>query len=498
MGKKSIVALAVVAAGYLGTTWFLGEKTEEAYRQTIGEVNQQLASFASITPEIQFSVEIKEYNRGFFSSDAVFEIGVGNGNDKSSFEYKEHIEHGPLPFEGVMRGELMPVLARAQGQLVENESIKEWFDLVAKQGNIPVNTVTYIGFNTKGRTEINFSPIDVEENFSSVKLSPAHFTINYDLLARDFNIDGALPSFVMNEVKGDDETKVNMTIENIKLTTAAVGYGLPNGHNVTDFQIDKIQLDNTAVLTNLTVDSTEKVIDGISNIVANYNIEHVKFKEYDVGSMKAGIRISRFNRAAVDKLQRLYMRSADNAAAMNIVGELLTPKPEFSLDNFHWKNNSGEINSSLSVQFSMIDLAKVESSIVGIVMGLVPHASYKMEFSRDMLADLLAFAEKETGESAEAQLAMFDVFTAILSEEKLVTLKDNKVLVDFTLDNGKVTLNGVEMTLQELADKLQRMAGLSQLDQAAEGAETVEDFEDWEGYDEPMTETEAIEQAPLQ
>lgn len=501
MGKKSVIALAVVAAGYLGTTWFLGQQAENAYHQTIDEINQQLSGIAGMPPEVQFKVTIKEYKRGFFSSDALFEISANVGGDKGAFEYKEHIEHGPLPAAGVMRGEFMPVLARAQGELVKNEAITEWFDLVAQQGNVPVNTVTYIGFNTKGRSQITFSPIDVADQKRIIKLSPAHFTVDYNLLDRNFTADGALPSLVVNDpISGTNA--FNLTVDNIKVSAQAVAYGLPNGHSISDMQIDKIQVGDKFLLSNLTADSTEKVIDGISNIVGNYNIESIKVQDYDFGSLKSSFKVSRFNRLAIEKLQHLYMRGASpqTSEAMNIAGELLTPKPEFELDSLQWKNSKGQTTTSLMVQLSMIDLSKVEGSAAGIALGLVPHASYKLDFSRDMLADLLQFVEKTTGQSAQERLAVFDVVTSVLNEEKVITLKDNRVLVDFALDNGAVTLNGVQMTLKEFIDKMQNMAGLtanvSQPADGAEPAEGMEDWEDWEGYDDPEDHPEPA--APVQ
>lgn len=489
MGKKTIITLAVIAAGYLGTTWYLGEQTEIAYRETIAASNSLLANIAGLPPEAKIQVEIKDYQRNFFSSDALFEVTLAVDHRSSiSFQYKEHIEHGPLPMAGVMRGELMPVLARAQGQLVANEFNQKWFDLVAKQGNLPVTSLTYIGFNTKGRAQLNFAPIDFAEKEDRIQLSPAHFTVDYNLLAHDFVIDGALPKLSMLMASGvNQHDPVNIELHNITLTSDYKAYGQANGGGYSNIVIDKLQVLDKFSMDKLSARTDETVVDNVAAYAVTYNVDSIKLGDYDLGQFNAKLNLENINKPAVEKFQR-YAAAMQTGPMMGLMIDILKLKPALTLEPLAWSNSKGRSYLNLGMQMSIIDMSKVGSTPVEIALGLIPHAHVNGGLSRDMMVELFQYRESQTQKSAADALLGFDAMVGVFSEEKLVTVKDDMVNFDFVLDTGKVNINGEEMTLAEFTEKYQ-----SAIFQSSAQLSEAEDFEYEDGEQADHDDVQGIE-----
>ncbi|HRL22734.1 MAG TPA: DUF945 family protein, partial [Alcaligenes sp.] len=84
--KKStgVVALVVaLAAVYGGSTWYMGQKTEELVREKVAEFNTVAAEKLKQSGiDGKVTMAVVEYKRGAFSSDARYVISIAGQQDQ--------------------------------------------------------------------------------------------------------------------------------------------------------------------------------------------------------------------------------------------------------------------------------------------------------------------------------------------------------------------------------------------------------------------------------
>src|SRR3546814_693789 len=100
----------VLAAGWLGATWYTGKRIEAEAPARLEEVNQKLADVLS---GMGFGVTIKQisYERHFFASQARYGVSLAKGPDspedlpQGTAEFVSQIQHGPFPKDAIARGQ---------------------------------------------------------------------------------------------------------------------------------------------------------------------------------------------------------------------------------------------------------------------------------------------------------------------------------------------------------------------------------------------------------
>lgn len=437
MSKKIIVALSLVAISYVGATWFFGVKTEESYSKTIEQVNEQLANL-SLPQGAKITIVLDSYTRNFFSSDALLKVNIATqGTEIPAFEYKEHISHGPLPVAGIIHGEFLPVLARAQGELAEAPINQQWFAEVVKKGGSPLTSVTRIGFNAKGKSQVKVAILN-----TSAELVPVNLNINYDLTAHDLSMNGYLPQFHLE--------KNAMRQYEVDLTNAAwhlqlEGYGREAPKTTLAITFDQLVLDKKLKLNTFEFNASEQVKEGLSAVTVSHKIEKILLGESDLGTVYNSFKADNLNISA-------FVKIATDQAEQHDIAALLAPKPSFSIGPNVWENEKGRFALEAGANFILDEQAT--GDFITLLGKFTPKAHLKLSLSRDLVENFLKKQNEFHQYSAMVDMSFFDDYVAKLQEDELIVWDGKTVTVDFKLDNGQVTYNKETMGFEDFVVSL--------------------------------------------
>ncbi len=432
MSKKIIVALGLVAMSYIGATWFFGVKTEETYGKTIEQMNEQLAGLA--LPEgTKVTIVLDSYTRHFFSSDALLKVNITTqGSETPGFEYKEHISHGPLPVSGLIRGELMPVLARAQGVLAESQVSQQWFEEIEAKGGLPLTSVTRIGFNARGKSQIKVLMLN-----ELAELTPIDIELNYDLLAHNLEIKGYIAQLhLAKKMARQYETDIKNMAWQLQIT----GYGGETPKTTLAIKFDQLAVDKKLMLNNFEFNASEQVKEGLSSFKASHKIEKILLGEADLGTSYSSLKADNLNITALTKI-------ATDQAEQRDVAAFLVPKPSFSVGPNVWESSSGRFVLEADANFILDKKAK--GDLITLLGKFTPKAHLKLSLSRDLVEDLLKKQNEFHQYSAVVDMSFFDDYVAKLQEDELVVWDGKTVSVDFALDNEQVTYNKETMGFED-------------------------------------------------
>lgn len=181
--KKSAVAggvVVILAAAWLGGTWYTGKRLEAEAPTRLDELNQQLAR-----SPYGMKVEQLSFERGFFSTHArygVIVVGKNRTPDRplvpaGTLQFDAVAYHGPLPLQALAHGNVMPQLAWMRSEVVQTDALKDVFE--ATHGQTPLRGVTAFYFNgdTEGTSDI--APFDFNLNGHKAAFGGAHSQGSY-------------------------------------------------------------------------------------------------------------------------------------------------------------------------------------------------------------------------------------------------------------------------------------------------------------------------------
>jgi len=181
--KKSAVAggvVVILAAAWLGGTWYTGKRLEAEAPARLEELNQQLA-------QSPYGVKVEQlsFERGFFSTHARYGVIVVGKNHTSeqplvpagTLQFDAVAYHGPLPLQALAHGNVMPQLAWVRSEVVQTDALKDVFE--ATHGRTPLRGVTAFYFNgdTQGTSDI--APFDFNLNGHKAAFGGAHSQGSY-------------------------------------------------------------------------------------------------------------------------------------------------------------------------------------------------------------------------------------------------------------------------------------------------------------------------------
>ena len=459
-------SLIVLAAAYTGTAWYVGMEAEKTIQAAVDHANRRIAK--TIGPDggpVGASIVIEEYRRGFFSSNARYTLVVQNGDERTELALQDHMQHGPFPWGLLQQGELSPQLAYSRSQLVDTESVKRWFD--AARGTMPLQADTRIGFNGTGVTRWQFAPLEWVTDQESLSFSGGVVTVDLSNDFRNSDSHGNFASLVMGSgAQGD-----TVALENIGIESSTRSVSDDSVEVQSRMQLDGLTVDTTAgeslhldAIT-VAVDSTQKgnLLDG----ALRYDIKSIRIGEVDLGSIAMGGKLNGFNFEAFSALMAEYdaiarehgaedgedfdLTSDDEARLLASLVPLLASSPQVALEPLSWSNEEGKTTLSLNLSFQPIPPNDPQAQEDALADALRT-ARFELAISRPMLLQVVSSAAGggEEGRQFEMFAAlMFDNYVAQLQQQGLVRVEDDRTLLSVHYENGQLTVNGEEMSVDE-------------------------------------------------
>ncbi|PHM38820.1 YdgA family protein [Xenorhabdus innexi] len=471
--KKSLVAVGVIVAlgaVWTGASWYTGKQVEVRMDKLVKNTNEMLTD---AFPNSGLVVQVKNFQRGIFSSDANFTLSTKNTEGSKTDDeiiFKSHIDHGPFPASALKGFSFIPALASAHTEIEQNDATKKLFEIT--DGKSLFNIDARIGYSGNISSDIEIIPVEHTDK-DGVKVSFSGAQINTDV-----NRDLSVFSFT---AKSDDLT-VNIPSEKREITLKGVDFkadyskgkfGVYLGdHNYTIGEIASRNAGQDDVLIkNIKMTAKRSENSQVVNANETYDIGALKLGNMDFGSGQLAFNANDLDGKSVHE----FLQTTDTILAKSLFGNklaqlpedtmaelysklplLLKGNPKFSITPFSWKNSQGE--SSIDFSIALQNIPEDLSSIIHMgteeqIRTLLQSLSLNVNLSKPMLIEQITKTAEYSGEdknnaeaTAKMQVQFFGAQGAALN---IVTNTDDAIDLHLHYADDKVKFNGKESSLHQ-------------------------------------------------
>src|SRR5690606_28369340 len=169
--------------------------------------------------------EMGDYDRGVFSSRARYTVMVRDGDNQFEFALRDHMQHGPFPWDLVKRGDFAPKLAYSRSQLDDSGTVRRWFD--ASRGAMPLEVDTRIGFGGSGVSVWRFAPLEWAVEDESLAFSGGQIEVTFTNEFRESDANGKFGSLTV----GDDGQLLTLKDISLQSRTSTPSEGAIQVHS---------------------------------------------------------------------------------------------------------------------------------------------------------------------------------------------------------------------------------------------------------------------------
>ena len=459
-------SLIVLAAAYTGTAWYVGMEAEKTIKAAVEHANQRIVK--TIGPDagpVSAVITVEEYRRGLFSSSARYTLVLQDGEERTELAFQDHMQHGPFPWSLLKEGEFSPQLAHSRSQLVDTESVKNWFD--AARGAMPLQADTRIGFGGTGVTTWQFAPLERLTDEESLSFSGGVVQVDLSNDFRNSEAEGKFASLILGSgAQGDTVALKNIAIDSSSSSAADDAVEMQSRMHVDELTVDTMAADSLHLdAITVTLDSARKgaLVDG----ALRYDVERIRIGEIDLGSISMGGKLDRFNFEAFSALMAEYdaiarehgaedgedfdLTTDDEARLLARLVPLLESSPQVALEPVSWSNEEGESTLAVNMSFKPLPASDAPAQEDALAEAL-NEAHFELALSRPMLLQVISRAAGggEEGRQFEMFAALiFDNYVAQLQQQGLVRVEGDRTLLSVQYENGELNVNGEPMTLDE-------------------------------------------------
>lgn len=494
--KKTIAVvggvIVVVAGGWVGSTWYTGQRIEEANGAQLEKAN---ALLAQKFPRLGVKLIAEKYERGVFSTQARYvltsNIGqstieasrlsdVGSSiaaaektpapDDQLRLPFDVLIEHGPFPKSALSGASFGPKMAVVHAQIGQNDLLKKVFALT--KGLSPLSSNAIVSYNGDTTYDWAVPPVQYSKDSRSINFSGALGTGSF---VRDTQAMTA--SMRIDAIKlqgGEAEGKSSVEIQGINASgdsrQGKFGVGIGQGQMKADrLVIASNDLGMTGTLTNAGYRVKFDETDTVLNTEAAYEIGNIMFNKLDMGSAQAVFKIGNLDGNAVRALTEQYQKfssslvlgsddeTADKAmngmtALMGTAQQLMSGNPVVSLDPLVWKTDKGEQRASVSVQFGTVPMTEdtARQAAVKSVKRVDATLTLSKSMAMDQITKFLIDQEKatpaEAKETAEEQIGQALMLAQMMNLGKV---QGDNLVSTLHYADGIVDLNGTKTPVDE-------------------------------------------------
>lgn len=370
-----IVAFAVI---WGGGTWYTGTQIQPGVEKFIKDFNDAKKKGEHA---YDMTLSYKNFDKGFFNSHFQMQITFDNGapdlnikpGQKVAFDVD--VEHGPLPITMLMRGNVIPALAAAKVNLVNNELTQPLF--IAAKNKSPVEATLRFAFGSSFSTTLDVAPAE----YGKFSFGKGQFTFNGDGSSlSNLDIEGKVEDIVLQLSPMNKVTAKSFTIDSLarleeKKFPVGESESKFNQINIINHGEDVAQIDTFVAKTRL-----DRVKDkDYINVNLTYELDKLTKGNQQLGSGEwsliaesidpSAVRqfIIQYNIAMQKQLAAHPELANDEVALQEVNAALfkeylpLLQKSEPTIKQpVRWKNALGELNANLDI--SIADPAKSSSS----------------------------------------------------------------------------------------------------------------------------------------
>ncbi|MCD0503711.1 DUF945 family protein [Bordetella petrii] len=499
----TVGVVAVVAAGWLGGTWYTGKRIQDESPARLAEVNQRLAdAFVGMG----FGVEIQQlaYERGFFASQARYGVSLIKTPDspddlpEGTAEFTAQVEHGPFPKGAVMRGKLLPKLAFVHAELAATEDVKSLFDLT--QGATPFSSDTVVSYNGDSTGTADVAPFKLQKEGKAVDFSGAHAEGQYTQSTRNSTARVVVGHINLDATQTD---AVKLAARNITMDVdtrqGQFGFGIGSSSaKVEQLDIESLDAGTKVNLKGLGYTAHLGESGANLNLETGYSVEQLNVNGMDFGKGSAMLKLDRVDGQAIAGLTKLHNEVLTEMSQGKTSDEALTDErrqvlaqygkqvlagnPSLRLDPVAWQTPKGESRLTLALDLTAPPGLDADTATADQASALVQQAikllDIKVSLSKPMVQGMSSQLMQAQGLSAEQSAAQAGEQVATLAglAEMLGLGKSegDNLVSSLHYADGAATLNGQPVPIDQLFGDLFGAMGTDEQGMAPMGSEPAD------------------------
>lgn len=403
--KFTIGIVTVLSIGYLGSTWYIGNKIEKEIDNTLSLISENINSSNDMS---KINITKSHYEKGLFSTKLHLTITESLDyqteldNDKNIlFSDDITIYHGPFPFVNIAKGDFMPQVATIDYQMTEKAFPELWkwsnnqsfitghaslsfqkeFNIYLKNNPININLVNHVfGENnfylSEGECFFNvskdFSTVSINSHWDkleltsefrnlslkldqvSIKTEPesSHNSLNYVLELKNLYYSEENYDLVDRNDENEMTYKKELNFQDVK----AVRNGdFKNGILQNNLAINKVISQNifndnaTAILNQILINQSVNQTDENYYDSINFKIGSLTYGNQNLGSISSNNEFIN-----MDGISMLWFVLGEFGFGIEFSDpyDVNPDKDNRSMSyKFNWHSNVGDINADLLVDY---------------------------------------------------------------------------------------------------------------------------------------------------
>lgn len=456
MNKKTGIAIAaavaVVTAGALGTSYYMGGKLEQRFTEGIAKGN-----------DYGVKIQITSYERGAFSSTAKTVWTLENDDESTQFTAEHKINHGPLPL-----GHAAEIHTRFNLPDDVEPALK-----TALNGRSPLEIATKVGWG-RSSSNVMTSPAvttrvkDSDMNWGGMKIS-------WDMPA---NLKGAKGSghFAGLEFK-DAEGSAAMDKADIRFDIRQPEgqkfWTGPFAMNIAKFASSKIDDGKTlgSHVEGISMDSDTRLLGDVVEMTLKTGVKSAKLEDKQANDLVLDLAFNNVDAGWLNHVMDMNKRmkakrseaaqgeDADNdedemtsgdlrATMLKNLTQALTRKPSVEIKRLSMRTPEGVSEFSAAVQY-VGDGEKMGNLLKDLKVSVkadMPKPLMQSLMQSRKRASLIAHLEDENDYKSEEIDSAAKIQTQgsleLLTKEGIFEDKDGKIRTEIVFANGEIQANG--------------------------------------------------------
>jgi len=375
--KKLLIIVAAVAVLAL-SPYFVGSKAEAHIKKILELTNENPS----------FNITITEYDKGWFSTKATFELELTMQLDPDMKEFPklrfiEEMSHGPLLWQ--TEGFGLGLIDTVSTILLPDEWQTEINKIEAiKEDTLQMTSRT--DFDGSTRSHFNLKAINITEGNHSVIIEPATATFSYDM--KGHILGSALWQGMQFSEQGKEVFKMGKLEAELdsQVITGNMFAGNAISSGTFDSVIEKVAFTGTtpaqaATLSNIRVKGESDIHEDLMDAHVLYAIENIAVMAQEFRDLQLDLSILNLDIKAMQELNEVVAKSQQQvsqdpqaqAAALlenmqSVLPKLLTKDPQLKINNLGLTTDHGKITSQLNMKINpeLFNLDNPQSLVAAI------------------------------------------------------------------------------------------------------------------------------------
>ncbi|MBN6710697.1 YdgA family protein [Haemophilus haemoglobinophilus] len=452
--KKSQISIAILGlfgAVWTSSTWYTGKVAEQEYLKYVENVNQKLATQATL-PIFRAEINDLQFKRGFFSSDISYKVDLTIIGRQYEIPFKGKLYHGPITLN-----DFSFALFSSENEMVKNELTSPWF----KDDKTNPLQITYaLGYDKRIRSK---AKSDVAVNTDKMLVDWAiNSTFNTDmdgfgqgeLHLNEMSMTGLSGDQIVVKLKEGVIHADLQPIENLAHLFKGT-YSI----NVKDMDISSLKEQDFKVkLKNLnnTVTMAEK--EGFVDIGVGYKLDDLLWAGQSFFGGELNTQFKHINASALNNIF-VISQNAATGGYVNLQDDLvmqeskniLNNAPEIKVSPLMLWNSKGKIFANLDLAL-VNEVEKIAASQT--ILGLFNRLSANVELDKAVIKEfirLIQIQKLQNNEMAEqiAEETVNELYLQAIGSNAFVVNGD-KLTLTMNLEDNKLKFNNKFFTDEEV------------------------------------------------